>query len=187
MKHLNDKCSEWKEKTNIGFSLYGTPIENTTTKFAAALKEYPIIDGVNDKLYITNSYHINPAFQIDAFNKLSIESEFAQYSEGGQITYCETPNMENNISALLEIIKHIYNTNMYAEINTTTSYCQICGSTDIKMDKEKLKFVCPCCGNDDFDKMNVAVRICGYVSTNPFSEGRAADIAARVYHVDPEE
>lgn len=187
MKYLNDKCSEWKEKTNIGFSLYGTPIENTTTKFAAALKEYPLIEGVNDKLYITNSYHINPAFQIDAFNKLSIESEFAQYSEGGQITYCETPNMENNISALLEIIKHIYNTNMYAEINTTTSYCQICGSTDIKMDKEKLKFVCPCCGNDDFDKMNVAVRICGYVSTNPFSEGRAADIAARVYHVDPEE
>ena len=184
---LNEKCKEWKNKTNIGFSLYGTPIENTTTKFAKALKEYPIIKGVNDKLYITNSYNINPAFSIDAFEKLTIESDFAKYSEGGQITYCETPNMENNIPALLEIIKHIYETNMYAEINTTTSYCQVCGSTDIKMDKNKLKFVCPCCGNDDFDKMNVAVRICGYISTNPFSEGRAADIAARVYHIDPEE
>ena len=187
MKHLNEKCKEWKNKTNIGFSLYGTPIENTTTKFAKALKGYPIIKGVNDKLYVTNSYHINPAFSIDAFEKLTIESDFAKYSEGGQITYCETPNMENNIPALLEIIRHIYETNMYAEINTTTSYCQVCGSTDIKMDKKKLKFVCPCCGNDDFDKMNVAVRICGYISTNPFSEGRAADIAARVYHIDPEE
>lgn len=187
MKYLHDKCEEWKEKTNIGFSLYGTPIENTTTKFANTLKKYPIIEGVNDKKYLTNSYHINPAYKINAFDKLSIESEFAKYSLGGQITYCETPNMENNIPALLEIIKHIYNTNMYAEINTTTSYCQVCGSADIKMDKKKLRYVCPCCGNDDFDKMNVAVRICGYISTNPFSEGRAADIAARVYHVDPED
>jgi ribonucleoside-triphosphate reductase len=186
MKYLNQKCEEWKEKENVGFSLYGTPMENTTTKFAKALKEYPTIEGVNDKLYITNSYHITPSQNIDAFNKLTTESEFQELSLGGAISYVETPNMINNIEALLEVIKHIYNTIMYAEINTMTSYCQICGCTDIHMEDD-LKFHCPSCGNDDFDKMNIALRVCGYISTNPFSLGRAADIYSRVYHLDSEE
>lgn len=184
MKYLNNRCAEWKKETNIGFSLYGTPIENTTDRFAKCLvKRFGLIEDITDKKYITNSYHVTPAQEIDAFSKLSIESEFSQYSTGGQISYIETPNMEDNIPALLEIIKYIYETNMYAEINTLTSYCHICGCTDIAM-QDDLKFHCPQCGNDDFDKMNVAVRVCGYISTNPFTEGRAADIYARVKHLD---
>jgi ribonucleoside-triphosphate reductase (formate) len=186
MQHLNDKCNEWKANTNIGFSLYGTPIESTTEKFAKALKTFDYIKGVNDKLYVTNSYHVTPAQEIDAFSKLTVESEFQKLSLGGAISYIETPNMSDNIPALLEIIKHIYNTIMYAEINTLTSYCQVCGCTDLHMGDD-LKFHCPNCGNDNFDKMNIAVRVCGYISTNPFCEGRAADIHDRVYHVDSQE
>lgn len=182
MKHLNDKCTEWNEEKNLGYSLYGTPMENTTEKFANALKVFPTIKGVNDKLYLVNSYHIDPSYKINAFDKLSIEGELSPYSMGGQISYIETPTMTNNIPALLEVIKHIYETNMYAEINTMTSYCQVCGCTDIKMEDD-LKFHCPSCGNDDFEKMNIAVRVCGYISTNPFVKGRAADIYARVKHI----
>lgn len=186
MKFLNDHCNKWREQTNISFSLYGTPIESTTYKFAKCLqKRFGIIKGITDKKYITNSYHVTPAEKIDAFTKLSIESEFQELSPGGAISYIETPNMEKNIDALLEVIKHIYDTIIYAEINTTTSYCHVCGCTDIQMGDD-LKYHCPNCGNDDFKKMNIAVRICGYISTNPFNEGRAQDIHDRVYHLGAE-
>ena len=183
MQTLNDACNKWKAETNIYFSVYGSPIESTTFKFAKALKKrFGEIKGVSDKKYITNSYHITPAKEIDAFSKLSIESEFQELSPGGAISYIETPNMTKNIEAVLEIIKHIYNTILYAEINTMTSYCKECGCTDIQM-KDNLEFECPNCGNNDFNKMNIALRICGYISTNPFNEGRAADIHDRVYHI----
>lgn len=183
MQRLNNACDEWKRQTRIGFSLYGSPIESTTFKFAKCLrKRFGIIPGITDKDYVTNSYHVTPSQPVDAFTKLTVESEFQHYSLGGAISYVETPNMTKNIDAVLEIIKHIYNTIMYAEINTMTSYCHICGCTDIKMGDD-LKFHCPNCGNDDFEKMNIALRICGYISTNPFNDGRAADIHDRVYHV----
>lgn len=183
MQRLNNACDEWKRQTRIGFSLYGSPIESTTFKFAKCLrKRFGIIPGITDKDYVTNSYHITPSQPVDAFTKLTVESEFQHYSLGGAISYVETPNMTKNIDAVLEIIKHIYNTIMYAEINTMTSYCHICGCTDIKMGDD-LKFHCQNCGNDDFEKMNIALRICGYISTNPFNDGRAADIHDRVYHV----
>ena len=183
MQHLNSACDEWKRQTRIGFSLYGSPIESTTFKFAKCLrKRFGVVPGITDKDYVTNSYHITPAQPVDAFTKLTVESEFQHYSLGGAISYIEAPNMTKNIDAVLEIIKHIYDTIMYAEINTMTSYCHICGCTDIKMGDD-LKFHCPNCGNDDFDKMNIALRICGYISTNPFNDGRAADIHDRVYHV----
>lgn len=183
MQHLSGACDEWKRQTHIGFSLYGSPIESTTFKFAKCLqKRFGVVPGITDKDYVTNSYHITPSQPVDAFTKLTVESEFQHYSLGGAISYVETPNMTKNIDAVLEIIKHIYNTIMYAEINTMTSYCHICGCTDIKMGDD-LKFHCPNCGNDDFEKMNIALRICGYISTNPFNDGRAADIHDRVYHV----
>ena len=183
MQHLSGACDEWKRQTHIGFSLYGSPIESTTFKFAKCLqKRFGVVPGITDKDYVTNSYHITPSQSVDAFTKLTVESEFQHYSLGGAISYVETPNMTKNIDAVLEIIKHIYNTIMYAEINTMTSYCHICGCTDIKMGND-LKFHCPNCGNDDFEKMNIALRICGYISTNPFNDGRAADIHDRVYHV----
>ena len=186
MQRLNNACDEWKRQTRIGFSLYGSPIESTTFKFAKCLrKRFGIIQGITDKDYVTNSYHITPSQPVDAFTKLTVESEFQHYSLGGAISYVETPNMTKNIDAVLEIIKHIYNTVMYAEINTMTSYCHICGCTDIKMGDD-LKFHCPNCGNDDFEKMNIALRICGYISTNPFNDGRAADIHDRVFHVGME-
>lgn len=183
MQHMSGACDEWKRQTHIGFSLYGSPIESTTFKFAKCLqKRFGVVPGITDKDYVTNSYHITPSQPVDAFTKLTVESEFQHYSLGGAISYVETPNMTKNIDAVLEIIKHIYNTIMYAEINTMTSYCHICGCTDIKMGND-LKFHCPNCGNDDFEKMNIALRICGYISTNPFNDGRAADIHDRVYHV----
>lgn len=186
MQHLNGACDEWKRQTRIGFSLYGSPIESTTFKFAKCLrKRFGVVPGITDKDYVTNSYHITPSQPVDAFTKLSVEGEFQHYSLGGAISYIEAPNMTKNIDAVLEIIKHIYNTIMYAEINTMTSYCHICGCTDIKMGDD-LKFHCPNCGNDDFDKMNIALRICGYISTNPFNDGRAADIHDRVFHVGME-
>lgn len=186
MQSLNDHCTKWRADTNISFSLYGSPIESTTYKFAKCLqKRFGIIEGITDKKYVTNSYHVTPSEPIDAFSKLDIEAEFQALSPGGAISYIETPNMTKNIDAVLEIIKHIYDNIMYAEINTTTSYCQVCGCTDIKMEDD-LKFHCPQCGNDDFNKMNIALRICGYISTNPFNEGRAQDIHDRVYHLGME-
>ena len=184
MQALNNACAKWRAEENIGYSVYGSPIESTTYKFAKCLqKRFGIIKGITDKDYVTNSYHITPSQHIDAFNKLRIESEFQPLSPGGAISYIETPNMTKNIPALLEVIKYIYNNIMYAEINTMTSYCHNCGCTDIYMGDD-LKFHCPQCGNDDYNKMNVALRICGYISTNPFNDGRAADIHDRVYHLD---
>lgn len=186
MRYLTDTCAKWRQDTNISFSLYGTPIESTTYKFAKCLQErFGIIKGITDKKYVTNSYHITPSEPIDAFTKLDIESEFQELSAGGSISYVETPNMTKNIEAVLEVIKHIYDSIMYAEINTMTSYCHECGCTDIKMGDD-FKFHCPQCGNDDFNKMNIALRICGYISTNPFNEGRAQDIHDRVYHLGME-
>ena len=183
---MNDHCFKWREEENISYSLYGSPIESTTYKFAKCLqKRFGIIEGITDKKYVTNSYHVTPSEEIDAFTKLNIESEFQALSHGGMISYVETPNMAKNIDALLEVIKHIYNNIIYAEINTTTSYCHICGCTDISMGDD-LKFHCPQCGNDDYNKMNVALRICGYISTNPFNDGRAQDIHDRVYHLGME-
>lgn len=186
MQYLTDACAKWRANTNISFSLYGTPIESTTYKFAKSLqKRFGIIEGVTDKKYVTNSYHVTPSEPIDAFTKLNIESEFQELSAGGAISYVETPNMTKNLKAVLEVIKHIYDNIMYAEINTMTSYCHECGCTDIKLEDD-LKFHCPQCGNEDFNKMNVALRICGYISTNPFNEGRAQDIHDRVYHLGME-
>ena len=183
MKKLNDTCFKWRELTNISFSLYGSPIESTTYKFAKCLKKrFGIVPGITDKDYVTNSYHITPSQKIDAFSKLKIESEFQELSPGGAISYVETPNMTKNIPALLEIIKYIYDNIMYAEINTMTSYCHVCGCTDIYMGDD-LEFHCPQCGNNNYNKMNVALRICGYISTNPFNKGRANDIHDRVYHI----
>ena len=186
MQSLSDHCAKWRADTNISFSLYGSPIESTTYKFAKCLqKRFGIIEGITDKKYVTNSYHITPSEPIDAFSKLSIEAKFQELSAGGAISYIETPNLEKNVDAIIEVIKHIYNEIIYAEINTMTSYCHVCGCTDIKMGDD-LKFHCPQCGNDDFNKMNIALRICGYISTNPFNEGRANDIHDRVYHLGME-
>lgn len=186
MQYLTDTCAKWRKETDISFSLYGTPIESTTYKFAKCLQQrFGIVKGITDKKYVTNSYHITPSEHIDAFTKLDIESEFQELSAGGSISYIETPNMTKNVDAVLEVIKHIYNTIMYAEINTMTSYCHECGCTDIKMGDD-LKFHCPQCGNDDYNKMNVALRVCGYISTNPFNDGRAQDIHDRVYHLGME-
>ena len=183
MQKMNEKCSEWDAQDYIGFSVYGSPIESTTYKFAKALKrDFGEIKGISDKNYVTNSYHITPSQKIDAFNKLSIESKFQELSTGGAISYIETPNLTGNIPALLEVIKYIYDTIMYAEINTMTSYCKECGCTDIKMGDD-LKFHCPKCGNDDFNKMNIALRVCGYISTNPFNDGRAEDIHDRTFNL----
>ena len=183
MQALNDACAKWREETTIGFSVYGSPIESTTYKFAKALKKrFGIIKGITDKDYVTNSYHITPAQPIDAFSKLKIESEFQELSPGGAISYIETPNMTKNIPAILEVIKYIYENIMYAEINTMTSYCHECGCTDIYMGDD-LKFHCPQCGNDDYNKMNVALRICGYISTNALNDGRAAVIHDRSAHL----
>lgn len=184
MQALNNACAKWRKETTIGFSVYGSPIESTTFKFAKCLqKRFGVIEGITDKDYVTNSYHITPSQPIDAFSKLKIESEFQELSPGGAISYIETPNMTKNIPALLEVIKYIYDNIMYAEINTMTSYCHICGNTDIYMGDD-LKFHCPQCGNDDYNKMNVALRICGYISTNPFNDGRAADVHDRIFHLD---
>jgi ribonucleoside-triphosphate reductase len=187
MRKLNEACNKWKKAENIGYSVYGTPIENTVTKFVKCLKKrFGVIKDITDKNYITNSYHMDVREKMSIFEKLKVESEFQELSLGGNISYGETPNMTKNIDAVLEVIKFISNNIMYAELNTTTSYCRVCGCTDISMGDD-LKFHCPQCGNDDFDKMDIALRVCGYISTNPFSEGRASDIKNRRYHLDDEE
>lgn len=187
MEVLNNKCFYWTNQTSISFSVYGTPLESTTYKFAKCLrKKYGIIENVTDKNYITNSYHINVREQIDAFSKLTIESKFQELSPGGSISYVEVPNLNNNIDVVLELIKHIYNTIMYAEINTKSDYCQVCGYDGeivIIEDNKKLIWECPNCKNRDQTKMNVARRTCGYIGTQFWNQGRTQEIKDRVLHL----
>ena len=188
MEHLNDACKRWKEETNIDFSIYGTPMESTTYKFAKCLqKRFGIIEGVTDKNYITNSYHIHVQEEIDAFSKLSIESNFQKLSPGGAISYVEVPDMKQNIEAVLSVMKHIYDNIMYAELNTKSDYCQNCGyDGEIQIvtdDHGKLIWECPNCKNRDQDKMDVARRTCGYIGTQFWNQGRTQEIKDRVMHL----
>ena len=191
MQKLNDKCSEWKQAENIDYSVYGTPIESTTYKFAKNLQQrFGIIEGVTDKNYITNSYHINVTEPIDAFKKLETESKFQRLSPGGAISYVEVPNLQNNIEAVLSVIQFIYDNIMYAELNTKSDYCHICnyeGEIEIAEDDNgKLYWKCPNCGNTNQNKMNVARRTCGYIGTNYFNQGRTQEIKERVLHLGDE-
>ena len=187
MQKLNDYCAKWKKAENIDYSLYGTPLESTTYKFAKCLqKRFGIIKGVTDKNYITNSYHVHVTENIDAFSKLKLESEFQALSPGGAISYVEVPNMQDNIPAVLQVIKFIYDNMMYAELNTKSDYCQVCGyDGEIKIvhDDGKLVWECPNCGNRDQDKMNVARRTCGYIGTQFWNQGRTQEIEERVLHL----
>ena len=187
MQHMNDACKGWKEKHNIDFSLYGTPLESTTYKFAKCLQQrFGIIPGITDKSYITNSYHVHVSEEIDAFTKLRFEAEFQQLSPGGAISYVEVPNMQQNIDAVLEVMKFIYHNIMYAELNTKSDYCQCCGfdgEIEIREDDGKLVWVCPQCGNTDQSKMNVARRTCGYIGTQYWNQGRTQEIKDRVLHL----
>ena len=187
MRALNDACAKWKAAEDIDYSLYGTPIESTTYKFAKCLqKKFGIIPGVTDKNYITNSYHVHVTEPIDAFSKIALESEFQALSPGGAITYVEVPNLNNNIEAVLEVMKFIYDHIIYAELNTKSDYCQVCGfdgEIQIVEDNGKLVWECPQCGNRDQDKMNVARRTCGYIGSNFWNQGRTMEIKERVLHL----
>ena len=187
MQHMNDACAKWREESNIDFSLYGTPLESTTYKFSKCLQErFGIIPGVTDKNYITNSYHVHVTEPIDAFDKLTFEAQFQALSPGGAISYVEVPNMQNNIEAVLAVMKHIYDNIMYAELNTKSDYCQVCGyDGEIKIveDDGKLVWECPNCGNRDQEKMNVARRTCGYIGTQFWNQGRTEEIRDRVLHL----
>ena len=187
MQHMNDACAKWKEEENIDFSLYGTPLESTTYKFAKCLqKRFGIIKGVTDKAYITNSYHVHVTEEIDAFTKLAFESQFQKLSPGGAISYVEVPNMQNNIPAVIQVIQFIYDNIMYAELNTKSDYCQKCGyDGEIKLFKEDGKYVwkCPNCGNTDQNFLNIARRTCGYIGVNFWNFGRTEEIAERKLHL----
>ena len=188
MQRLNDKCNEWKAAENISYSVYGTPMESTTYKFSKCLqKRFGIIKGVTDKNYITNSYHVHVSEEIDAFSKLKFESEFQKLSPGGAISYVEVPNMQNNIPAVLTVMKFIYDNIMYAELNTKSDYCECCGyDGEIKIVEEesgKLVWECPNCGNRDQSKMSVARRTCGYIGTQFWNQGRTQEIKDRVLHL----
>ena len=187
MQHMNDKCSEWKKAENMDYSLYGTPLESTTYKFAKCLqKRFGIVPGITDKNYITNSYHVHVSEQIDAFTKLKFESEFQKLSPGGAISYVEVPNMQDNLEAVMSVLQFIYDNIMYAELNTKSDYCQCCGyDGEIKIveDDGKLVWECPKCGNRDQNKLNVARRTCGYIGTQFWNQGRTQEIKDRVLHL----
>ena len=187
MQHMNDKCAEWKAESDIDFSLYGTPLESTTYKFAKCLqRRFGIIPGVTDKGYITNSYHVHVSEEIDAFDKLKFEGMFQQLSPGGAISYIEVPNMQDNLKAVIRVMQYIYDNIMYAELNTKSDYCQVCGyDGEIKIveDDGKLVWECPNCGNRDQEKMNVARRTCGYIGTQFWNQGRTEEIRDRVLHL----
>lgn len=188
MQHMNDKCNEWKAAENIDYSLYGSPIESTTYKFAKCLKKrFGIIPGITDRNYITNSYHVVVTEKIDAFTKLEFESEFQKLSPGGAISYIEIPNLINNVEAVLSVVKFIYNNIMYAELNTKCDYCQVCGYDGeiqiVKDDDGKLVWECPNCKNRDKSKMNIVRRTCGYLGTNDWNQGRTQEIKERVVHL----
>lgn len=185
MQKLNDKCKEWKLAENIDYSVYGTPIESTTYKFAKCLKDrFGEIEGITDRDYITNSYHVPVFEEIDAFSKLKLESEFQQLSPGGAISYIETPNLQDNLEVVLQIIKFIYNNIMYAEVNTKSDYCQKCGFDGEILIDDDLEWYCPNCGNRDHNTLNVARRTCGYIGSNFWNKGRTQEIKERVLHVD---
>jgi anaerobic ribonucleoside-triphosphate reductase len=187
MQHMNDKCAEWKEAENIDYSLYGTPLESTTYKFAKCLqKRFGVVKGITDHGYITNSYHVNVREKIDAFTKLKFESEFQRLSPGGAISYVEVPNMQDNLEAVIRVMQFIYENIMYAELNTKSDYCQVCGyDGEIKIveDDGKLVWECPHCGNRDQSKLNVARRTCGYIGTQFWNQGRTEEIKDRVLHL----
>ena len=185
LQKLNDKCKEWKKQEDIDYSVYGTPIESTTYKFAKCLKErFGIIKGITDRDYITNSYHVPVFEEIDAFTKLKKESEFQVLSPGGAISYVETPNLTNNLDVVMELIRFIYDNIMYAELNTKSDYCQECGFDGEILIDDNLEWYCPNCGNKDHDKLNVARRTCGYIGSNFWNKGRTQEIKERVLHVD---
>ena len=187
MQHMNDKCTEWKKAENMDYSLYGTPLESTTYKFAKCLqKRFGIVPGITDKNYITNSYHVHVSEPIDAFTKLKFESEFQKLSPGGAISYVEVPNMQDNLEAVISVLQFIYDNIMYAELNTKSDYCQVCGyDGEIKIveDDGKLVWECPKCGNRDQNKLNVARRTCGYIGTQFWNQGRTQEIKDRVLHL----
>lgn len=187
MQHMNDKCSEWKKDENMDYSLYGTPLESTTYKFAKCLqKRFGIVPGITDKNYITNSYHVHVSEHIDAFTKLKFESEFQKLSPGGAISYVEVPNMQDNLEAVMSVLQFIYDNIMYAELNTKSDYCQCCGydgEIRIVEDDGKLVWECPKCGNRDQNKLNVARRTCGYIGTQFWNQGRTQEIKDRVLHL----
>ncbi len=187
MQHMNDKCNEWKKAENIDYSLYGTPLESTTYKFAKCLqKRFGIVPGITDKNYITNSYHVHVSEPIDAFTKLKFESDFQKLSPGGAISYVEVPNMQDNLEAVMSVLQFIYDNIMYAELNTKSDYCQVCGyDGEIKIveDDGKLVWECPKCGNRDQNKLNVARRTCGYIGTQFWNQGRTQEIKDRVLHL----
>jgi ribonucleoside-triphosphate reductase len=188
MRKLNEYTAKWKKAENIDYSLYGTPLESTTYKFAKALqRRFGIIEGVTDKKYITNSYHVKVTEEINAFDKLAFESQFQKLSPGGAISYVEVPNMQNNIPAVLQVMKFIYDNIMYAELNTKSDYCQVCGySGEIRIVEDedgKLVWECPKCHNRDQSKMNVARRTCGYIGTQYWNQGRTEEIKERVLHL----
>ena len=188
MRKLNEYCAKWKKEENIDYSIYGTPLESTTYKFAKALqKRFGIIKGVTDKNYVTNSYHVHVTEKINAFDKLKLEAEFQTLSPGGAISYVEVPNMQNNIEAVLKVIQFIYENIMYAELNTKSDYCQVCGydgEIQIVNDEHgKLIWKCPNCGNTDQNRLNVARRTCGYIGTQFWNQGRTQEIKERVLHL----
>ncbi len=185
MEKLNDACKKWKAEEDIDYSVYGTPIESTTYKFAKCLKErFGTVEGVTDKNYITNSYHVPVFEEIDAFTKLKLESEFQRLSPGGAISYIETPNLQNNLDVIIDVIKFIYDNIMYAELNTKSDYCQKCGYTGEILIDDNLEWYCPNCGNRDHNSLNVARRTCGYIGTNFWNKGRTQEIKERVLHID---
>ena len=185
MQHLNDMTSKWKKEEDIDYSVYGSPIETTTYKFAKCLKErFGLIKGITDRGYITNSYHVPVFEEIDAFSKLKLESEFQKLSPGGAISYIETPNLQNNLEAVIEVIKFIYDNIMYAELNTKSDYCQKCGYTGEILIDDNLEWYCPNCGNRDHNTLNVARRTCGYIGTNFWNKGRTQEIKESVLHID---
>ena len=187
MQYMNKATKSWKEKENIDFSLYGTPLESSTYRFAKCLqKRFGKVPGITDKAYITNSYHIHVTEEIDAFSKLAFEARFQALSPGGAISYVEVPNMQNNLEAVLQVIRFIYDDIMYAELNTKSDYCQVCGfdgEITIVEDDGKLVWECPACHNRDQSKMNVARRTCGYIGTQYWNQGRTQEIKERVLHL----
>ena len=187
MRKLNEYTAKWKAAENIDYSLYGTPLESTTYRFAKCLqKRFGVIEGITDKGYITNSYHVHVTEPINAFDKIALESRFQALSPGGAISYVEVPNMSDNLEAVMQVMKFIYDNILYAELNTKSDYCQVCGwdgEIEIQEDDGKLVWTCPCCGNRDQNKMNVARRTCGYIGTQFWNQGRTQEIKERVLHL----